>query len=80
MQAWINAVSNAGIKIVGLIGYGNPIYTDPYDPDAYSKFAAWVARTFAGKIQAIEVCNEPNGDYASKEGANWQTKSLRSLM
>jgi len=80
VQAWINAVSNAGIKIVGVSRYGNAIYAGLYDPDAYSKFAAWVARTFAGKIQAIEVCNEPNGDYASKEGANWQTKSLRSLM
>jgi len=74
VQAWINAVSNAGIKIVGLIGYGNPIYPDPYDPVAYSNFAAWLARTFAGKIQGIEVCNEPNGDYASKEGLNWQAK------
>jgi hypothetical protein len=74
VQTWINAVSNAGIKIVGLIGYGNPIYADPYDPVAYGNFAAWLARTFAGKIQAIEVCNEPNGDYASKEGRNWQAR------
>jgi hypothetical protein len=53
-----------------------PFYAGPYDSVAYGNFAAWLARTFAGKIQAIEVCNEPNGDYDSKEGPNWQAKYL----
>ncbi len=36
------------------------LYADPYDPAAYSRFAAWLAQKFAGKIHAIEICNEPN--------------------
>jgi hypothetical protein len=56
---WISAVSAAGIKIDLVFNYGNKIYADHYDPDAFAAAAAWTARTLAGKIQAMEILNEP---------------------
>ena len=57
--AWIDAVHAAGIKIDLIFNYGNKIYPDPYDPQAYAKAAAWTAAELAGKIDAIEIMNEP---------------------
>jgi hypothetical protein len=56
---WINAVSATGVKIDLVFNYGNKIYPDKYDPEAYAKAAAWTAAQLAGKIQAIEIMNEP---------------------
>jgi len=58
---WINAVHAAGINIIGIFNYGNKLYApDNYNPAAYAKAAAWFARETAGKVQVIEVLNEPN--------------------
>lgn len=57
---WINAVHDAGINIIAIFNYGNKIYApDNYNPEAYAKAAAWFAKETAGKIQVIEVLNEP---------------------
>lgn len=71
--SWINAANVAGLKVVAILN-ANPIYTDKWDPTAAAKFCAWLATTEAGKINAIEVVNEPNNGYAAYEGSNWEQK------
>jgi hypothetical protein len=78
VQNWINLANQYGLKICACIPYGNELYADPYDPTAYSRFAAWLAQKFAGKIQAIEVCNEPNDNFKSKE-TDWWHKYVNLL-
>jgi hypothetical protein len=78
VQNWIKLATQYRLKICVCIAYGNELYADPYDPAAYSRFAAWVAQKFAGKIQAIEICNEPNNNFQSKE-TDWWHKYVNLL-
>jgi hypothetical protein len=78
VQNWINLANRYGLKICASIPYGNDLYADPYDPAAYSQFAAWLAQKFAGKIHAIEICNEPNDNFKSKE-TDWWHKYVNLL-
>jgi len=78
VQNWINLANQYGLKICACISYGNDLYADPYDPAAYSRFAAWLAQKFAGKIDAIEICNEPNNNFQSKE-TDWWHKYVNLL-
>jgi hypothetical protein len=71
---WINAVHDAGINILAVFNYGNKLYApDDYNPEAYSKAAAWFAKQTAGKVQAIEILNEPYNFGFSKHygGKTW---------
>lgn len=70
---WINAVSAAGIKIDIIFNYSNKLYApDIYNPEAYSKAAAFVAKQLAGKVQAIEILNEPaNFGFTKCYGGVW---------
>ncbi|RRJ95335.1 hypothetical protein Ga0100231_014470 [Opitutaceae bacterium TAV4] len=67
---WINLANAHGLKVIvsfnGNTAFGNntPHYEDPWDPNAYAKAAAWLARELNGKIHAIEILNEPFGSYA----------------
>jgi hypothetical protein len=57
---WIEAAHKAGLKIMLLFNTrGNKLYENTYDPGAYARAAAWLARELDGKIHAIEVMNEP---------------------
>jgi hypothetical protein len=81
--AWCNAAHNNGLKVVGILNAnvqaystsGGP-YADPYDPNDMENRA--VKAAMSGLVDAIEVTNEPNNDYAAKEGANW--KALLAAM
>ncbi|WP_309386416.1 hypothetical protein [Cerasicoccus frondis] len=57
---WIEAANAHGLKVLLLFNTrGNRIYENPYDPEAYAKAAAWLAVELSGKIEALEVMNEP---------------------
>lgn len=58
-RKWVDAVSASGIKVLLIFNYGNKLYADQYDVEAYSKAAAFVAKELAGKVQAMEILNEP---------------------
>jgi len=69
---WIDIASQAGIKIIAVLNFENKIYTDRYDPVAYAAAAAFIAKEFKGKIQVIEILNEPhNFGYSKLYGGNW---------
>ena len=57
---WIQAARQAGLKMVVILGYGNPAYADPYDVTAYANAAEWLARALGDNVQALEILNEPN--------------------
>jgi hypothetical protein len=78
VQNWIALANHNGLKICACIARGNELYADPYDPAAYSRFATWLAQKFAGKIDVIEICNEPNNDFQHKE-TDWWHKYVNLL-
>ncbi|WP_052361896.1 hypothetical protein [Geminisphaera colitermitum] len=64
---WINLAHQNRLKIiVTLNGSNSLVYggIDDYEPEAYAKAAAFLARELKGKVQAIEVINEPFNWYA----------------
>ncbi len=79
-QWWINWVTIAGqnglkVDVDMAYGYGAG-YTDPYDQAGFAAAAGWLAGQLKNypQCQAIEIVNEPNNDYAQKEGSGWQSK------
>lgn len=71
-RAWIEAAHAAGLKITFILNYGNDLYADRFDPDAYAAAVASIAVEFKGKIQAMEIFNEPNNfGYGKYYGGAW---------
>lgn len=71
-REWVDAVSREGLKIVLVFNNGNKAYADRYDPAAYAAAAAFVARELKGKVQTIEILNEPsNFGYSKFYGGTW---------
>ena len=40
--------------------YGNPIYDNPFDPQAFASWAAFMAESFKGLTSHFEIWNEPH--------------------
>lgn len=73
-MTWINAAQQNGLKLDLLVSYGNPLYSDQYDSVAMPLAMGWLAGQLKAFpcVQSIEILNEPNNDYQSKEGPNWK--------
>jgi len=88
-QAWLNRAQQLGLKVVLLFAYGNPLYTNQYDPTAYAAAAGALAGQLMAfpAVRAIEILNEPNNDYAQHYGGEsgvvdssaWQQKYVTLL-
>lgn len=83
MQHRFDVLTSAGFKIICVLDYGNKIYENPLDPDAFANYAAWMAKTYKGKVAAWEIWNEPDnfkfhktygGDWDGRNGAVWVRK------
>jgi hypothetical protein len=59
MDAYVDGLNRRGIKLNLLLTYGNPIYANPLDPDAYARWAGWMARRYRGQVNDFEIWNEP---------------------
>lgn len=71
-RQWIDAAHQAGLKILLIFNYGNDLYSDRYDAAAYAKAVAHLAAELKGKVQAIEVLNEPNNfGFGKYYGGAW---------
>ncbi|QYY35025.1 hypothetical protein [Ruficoccus sp. ZRK36] len=66
--AWINLAHKYNLKVCLTLAGGNGLYENNFDPEAYARFAAFVAKELDGKVQAIEVQNEPFNWYAGYYG------------
>ena len=49
-----------GILFNLLLTYGNPIYDNPFDPQAFASWAAFMAESFKGLTSHFEIWNEPH--------------------
>lgn len=68
-RVWIDLATQADLKILVTFNNSNPIYENPFDPEAYAKAAKFVATALKGKIHALEILNEPfNFDFAKTYG------------
>ncbi len=74
-SGWLKAAASNGLKVVGILG-PNGHLLDPYDPTDMTNRAVFIAKT--GLVSALEITNEPNNDYQSKEGSTWEVK-LKAL-
>ncbi|HEX3996951.1 MAG TPA: hypothetical protein VHX65_00190 [Pirellulales bacterium] len=64
--AWIRSAHEHHVRVLAILNGGNRLYADRYDPEAYARCAAWMAKGFAADIDAIEILNEPNNFGFSK--------------
>jgi hypothetical protein len=73
--AWLDAAHAHHLKVLLILGYGNGIYANPFSPSAYARAAAFLATRLAGRVDAIEVLNEPNNpDFGPTYGGKWNGK------
>jgi hypothetical protein len=71
-RKWIEAAQQGGLKVIVCMDSRAPFYKGLYDPAAYAAAAAYVAKELAGKVQALEVLNEPhNSGYMKAYGGTW---------
>ncbi len=63
-RKWIELANANGLKVLLVFQGKNDLYEDAYDPAAYARAAAWLARELDGKIHTMEIINEPFGSYA----------------
>ncbi|MGC4034201.1 MAG: cellulase family glycosylhydrolase [Tepidisphaeraceae bacterium] len=74
---WVNQATSAGLKVIFVLLYDNKLYDNPTDPDAFSNYAAFVARSFKDNpnVVAFEIWNEPGNFFFRKQyGGEWNAK------
>lgn len=72
LQTLVDTMQARRIKVCLILNFGNKNYDNIYDPQAYAKAAAWLAKELRGKVHAIEVLNEPaNFGFSKHYGGAW---------
>ncbi len=81
---WVDKVSRAGLGILLILDYGNPIYENPLDADGFAAYAGFMAERLKDyPIIAYEIWNEPTnfffyeqygGTWSGKESSIWLEK------
>ncbi len=70
--AWIDAAHALHLHVLLVLYYANKNYADPFSPPDYANAAAFLAKTLADKIDAIEILNEPNNPpFQAVYGGMW---------
>ncbi len=71
-RQWIDEAARRGLKIILHLGYSNEAYENPWDPDAYARYAAFLADALKDKVQAYHCVNEPhNFGFMQYYGGQW---------
>lgn len=65
---WLDLAKQYDLKVIAIFSPSRNIYGVDYDPHAYAKAAAFIARELKDDIHAIEVINEPFNWWASTFG------------
>ena len=58
-EGFVDALLARGIRMNLLLSYGNKLYDNPVDAEAFARLAAWSAEHFKGRIDRYEIWNEP---------------------
>lgn len=74
---WLDRVRAAGLRIILVLCYGNPVHADPLDPQAYARYAAYMAAELRDyPIAAFELWNEPtNFAILKTHGGAWSGRA-----
>ena len=59
LDDFVIALCRRNVAINMLVCYGNRLYDNPLDPDAFSDFCAWTAGHYRDWIRHYEIWNEP---------------------
>lgn len=59
-EAYVDRLLSRGIRMNMALGYGNKIYENPLDPEAFARFCGWIAKRYAGRVDRFEIWNEPH--------------------
>ncbi|HSI07256.1 MAG: hypothetical protein ACAH89_15410 [Rariglobus sp.] len=73
-RKWLDAAHAAGLKVIAIFDQENSLYApDIYSVEAYVKAVTWFAKETAGKVQVIEILNEPFGNFGFRKhyGGTW---------
>ena len=71
-DATVDAVTGAGLELIGLLAYGTPwassatesdSFFPPDDPADYAAFAAAAAERYGDRVRRWEIWNEPNSGF-----------------
>ena len=70
---WVTRAANAGLGIIPILCYGNELYENKLDPDAYANYCRYMARELKDfPIVAYEIWNEPtNFQFLKQCGGAW---------
>lgn len=76
-QHWFDMVTKSGIRVILPLFRKNSIYENPLDPEAFARYAAFMAQTWKQpEICAYEIWNEPpNFDFPQQykgKGHSWK--------
>lgn len=70
--AWLDAARAQHLHVLLVLYYANRNYTDPFSPPDYANAAAFLAKTLADRVDAIEILNEPNNPpFGPTYGGTW---------
>ena len=58
-EGFVDSLLERGIRMNLLLSYGNKLYDNSLDPEAFARFAAWLAGHFKGRVGCYEIWNEP---------------------
>ena len=72
-RRWLEALREGDIELILLLCYGNPIYSNPMDPEAFAAYCGWMVRELKDyPVMAAEIWNEPtNFQFMKHYGGNW---------
>lgn len=73
---WVRRVAEAGLGVIPILCYGNDLYENPLDPDAYANYARYMAKELRGApVVAWEIWNEPtNFEFLKRYGGPWSAQ------
>lgn len=57
-DAYLGALRERGIRTIQLLVWGNKIYENPIDPEAYANYCAWSVKTYGKDVAYFELWNE----------------------
>ena len=71
-KQWLQDANRNDLRVILILNFSNPIYSDTYDAAAYANAAAWLAKETADHVDAIEILNEPhNFGFSRYYGGAW---------
>jgi len=75
-EDFVNAARANGIRLIFSLTYGNSLYKNNLDPDAYANYCKFMASHFKGRVDVWEIWNEPqNFGFKAQYGGEWNGKN-----